>query len=356
MKRAVFAISIVLGMWASSCIPGRPVVKTHRLSDTIGSTVDWVYGLPRTAFEVKVYYELVRKIKGPYAAYADKYLGITRVTDRNERWWQITDIHIRSFTEPDPSQIYGLQNIQGQFNPDPFTHLSRQGLILHPGEKIWAEAHMDQPALSDLVDPAWFTDLSVKRNLQEKTDTLYKTVLTDSSFIRIPVLKKQIVAKTTEEKAEEAANFLIKLRKRRFKLMSGQYEVYPEGTALETAVRELNALEEEYLSLFIGKTIKDSYVRSFIVVPVVEGTIDLAWFSLAGGMMDRRTSEAERLQFKIGVDDALPVSPRISPKENTLFYRMPVPTAVSVNLGSEVRAVARTQVYQLGPVIPYLMK
>ncbi len=353
MKRAVSGISIALGILASACIPGRHLVKTSRITDTIGTPVELVYALPRTGFEVKVFYELVRRIRGPYAEYAEDFLGITRVISRNERWWQISDIQIQLFTEPDPNELYGIQSIQGHLDPAHFTRLSTRGLILDPEQSTWAEGTMQQPTMTDLVDPAWFTDLSVKRNRREETDTLYKTILTDSSFIRIPVLKKQIVAKTSEEKAEEAANFLLELRTRRFDFISGEYDMYPEGTALETAVRELNALEEEYLSLFIGKTVKDRYVRGFIVIPEVEGSTDLAWFSMAGGMMDRRTSEAERLQFRIQVEDKLPVPERPRKEENILFYRMPAPVNIQVNLGTEVRAVARSRVYQLGPVVPY---
>jgi hypothetical protein len=43
-------------------------------------------------------------------------------------------------------------------------------------------------------------------------------VVTDSTFTRIPVFKKQIQAKTFEEMAKEAAHELIKTRKRRIKI------------------------------------------------------------------------------------------------------------------------------------------
>jgi hypothetical protein len=45
--------------------------------------------------------------------------------------------------------------------------------------------------------------------------------------------------KTLEEKAQEAALFIFKIRKRRFKLLAGQYDVFPEEQALATSVREI---------------------------------------------------------------------------------------------------------------------
>jgi hypothetical protein len=54
--------------------------------------------------------------------------------------------------------------------------------------------------------------------------------------------------KSLEEKAEEAAAFIYKLRKRRFKLLVGQEQPVPDGNALDISIRELDELEKEYLS------------------------------------------------------------------------------------------------------------
>ena len=79
-----------------------------------------------------------------------------------------------------------------------------------------------------------------------------------------------------EDKAREAAAFIYKIRKRRFKLISGQYDTHPESTALETAVRELNELEDNYLALFIGRYTTDTLTHRYQYIPTSGSTPERA--------------------------------------------------------------------------------
>ena len=50
-------------------------------------------------------------------------------------------------------------------------------------------------------------------------------------------------------------------------MISANYDIMPEGVAMEHALRELEELEREYLSLFIGKKYTDRETLSFYLTP-----------------------------------------------------------------------------------------
>ncbi len=101
----------------------------------------------------------------------------------------------------------------------------------------------------------FYTDYSVKRNFTGITDTTYKVIELDSVFQKIPVYNTVITSKDFEQKAEEAANYIIKIRKRRFKLQSAQFESEKPPKNVDVLIKELDELEQQYLELFIGKEI-----------------------------------------------------------------------------------------------------
>ena len=59
----------------------------------------------------------------------------------------------------------------------------------------------------------------------------------------------------------------MRLRKRLFKLLSGAYNKLPEVKSVDAIVSELNKEEEEYLSLFIGKTFTRTIHHRFFFTP-----------------------------------------------------------------------------------------
>jgi len=78
----------------------------------------------------------------------------------------------------------------------------------------------------------------------------------DSVFQKIPVFNKRITSKSLEQKAEEAANFILLIRNRKFNQISGFFEIETPSVDLPFMVSEMDKLEKEFLELFIGKTIK----------------------------------------------------------------------------------------------------
>lgn len=316
-----------------------------------------VYVLPQTLFLVNVVFEKEIYIPGPYRLFTEKYLGLEDYISERGFSYRLIDVDLDGFTEPDPDHYYSVNLIKGDFDWEEYLKLSDHGFILDPSAGFDKEKR--EIKTSKEPELPYFTDLSVKRNLTEVTDTLYKTIIRDSSYVRVPVLRSHREAKTLEQKAEEAANFIIKIRKRRFKLLAGQYELFPEGDALAISVEELDKLEKEYLELFLGKRVKEKYKKSFIVIPDAGSesrSYAFARFSPAAGLLEADGSTGKALELFIEPQQKvmnLPDAITGQNIKNQIFYRIPDIAEVKVKLVNETLYEKRTSVYQLGNMVSY---
>ena len=61
-------------------------------TETFSSTNGVVYALPQVSFRVDVWVEKSEQLKGPYAAFANKLLGLDRIIDMNAADYKIKSI------------------------------------------------------------------------------------------------------------------------------------------------------------------------------------------------------------------------------------------------------------------------
>lgn len=316
-----------------------------------------IYALPKTtlAFEVTAVKHNFQP--GPYHKYAKRFLGIEGAKSISEVTWELADVKQKNIIEPDIDQYYSVKFIGPVDATNELLELSRNGLIIS-SDKTQSYQHFNADVL-DKVEQIHFTDLTISPFTLDEKRKKPKNILTDSEFDNLPAWQKQIAGKTTEEKAFEASKFIFKIRKRRFKLLAGQYEVFPEGTALETSVRELNQLEKEYLSLFIGKVESDTVKRVFTYTPLANEPLQrvtLFRFSEETGFYT--SSENQGNQIILVVQDMeenrllnqlqLP----ITSLENVLLFREPDKGAIKVLYGSYELMESVVPIFQFGALIP----
>ncbi len=316
-----------------------------------------IYTLPRTIIKVEVVAEKVTMKKGPLSAYSKKYLGLERGIKEDRTEWILKIENVTSSEEVDPDQYYMVRS-NGLVSSN-FLQLSKNGLVLMPVSQESSFIRTGQPGIEE-EEIEYFKDRSVKPNLIEKSDTVYSLLETDTGFVKVPHVQLKNRYKTLDEKAAEAAAFIIKIRKRRFKLLSGQYDVFPEGIALEYAVNELTRLENEYLSLFIGKTVTQQVYRTFTYLPKNEDNEDLSEvlfrFSSTKGILPEKDLTGSPVTIK--VNKLNPEDPfkslavnNASEDVSDLIYRIPVPCRVE--LSDEMRSLGTTDllIYQMGPLV-----
>ena len=359
----LITILCIAGTLTTGCSLTRTAFKTvpvERPDTTLPSGI--VYGLPQTVIKITVGMTEVKTYCGPYYRFAEKYLGIEGVPTENRTEWHVNEVDVVTCKEVDPDHYYMIQPIRGQVNYDRLLDLTAEGLIIDLTTLYGNEGFHYQDNQSG-EQGMMYTDLSVKRNIELSTDTLYKTILTDTSFVRVPVLKSQLIVKTIDEKAQEAANFIIKTRKRRFKLMTGQYDFYPSGPALEFGVKRLDELEKEYLSLFTGKDISCKHSFVFYYVPrsgEVFENIELLEYS-ASGVRNEITGEGKVVSLlissanKTGQLDALG-DLFANNSKNTLYYRIPDMAEMEIQDGGKTLIKQRFPISQYGTILTLPVK
>jgi hypothetical protein len=174
--------------------------------------------------------------------------------------------------------------------------------------------------------------------------------MTDSTIIKVPVYKKQSQPKTTEEFAREAANELIKTRKRRLKILRGEYDFHPDGEALKVMSALLSKQEAHYLALFIGTKQTEKKVYSFSIVPQSDNlSKDFGYFSENKGIQENGNGLPITIQL---TKEQSVTNTGIVPDKakNQLYLRIPVQTNISVKLKNEVIASKVIPVYQFGNI------
>jgi hypothetical protein len=349
-------VTWIICLLVSSCISLNQFVVTPVGEEPASYSQRFIYSLPQTVLEARMEFEKTIYLPGPYRQYAEKYLGISKFIKEEKVNWEITGIDVSVFSEPDPSQYYSVNLIRGTFQTEKYFELAQQGLVIDPMTAF--SSNVTLPTSYQTALPA-VLEFSMKRNHKEKTDTLYKTVITDSSFVKIPILRKQKEAKTIEQKAEEAANLIIKIRKRRLKLVTGEYALFPEGKALEIAIEELDRTEKEYISLFTGKTYTERYSRSFFIVPSGndEKTVFMN-FSESKGLLPKESHEGKAVAIELKPNEGYPIgiSRNEQIQKNTLYYRVPATCLVQITGTNDLLFEGRMSVFQAGSIFTLPLK
>jgi hypothetical protein len=341
----------------NSCAPiGNIAVNNVNDSGSLQAG-SFIYALPQTVIDVYVTAEEVTLIPGPYEKFAEKYLGIQNAPANAEKIWNIKSISLKKHTEADPEFIYTLN---GTGDPDTYPVLAmlmKDSLVLGPKDFSHDEVHhyVYPPKTNELL----YTDLSIKRNFEAEKDIEVSLVMPDTNYQAKPAFKNLLKEKTIEQKAEEAANFIIKLKKRRFKLVAGQYDNMPEGEAMGEALKELSRIEAEYLSLFIGKRILTEVKRSFHYTPVAGKETDwvvLFRFSPDTGLIDARETGGIPVMLEIKADHKTKGLEQyrmpLKPAANIIHYRIADQVTLKLNAGELVWAEANYPIFQWGAMVP----
>ena len=144
--------------------------------------------------------------------------------------------------------------------------------------------------------------------------------------------------------------------------MSGQYDVFPEGIALEYAVENLTVLEQQYVALFIGKFRDEYYHATYKYIPgddPDDRPYVLFRFSPEKGLIPANdltgipvALEIKRSGMTEIVDHLTYKPPGEEEKENkALFYR--IPDLANVRIMDETITLAEKEIliYQFGQIV-----
>ena len=314
-----------------------------------------IYSLPMTTFNVEVEAEGEVFTAGPYARFAQKYLGLSaRLEDAVQ--YRITKVQVRPYLEADPAHSF-MVNLTGIKSPVVnFAHFSAQGLL------VLADSYVGKEEKMRFATPgrAEFVEKGTSSNLTQEQVTLYRAEQSASGVNRVAVPQNQTVEKSLERRAEEAATLIFQLRSKRVEIITGETDATFSGAALGDAIKEIARLEEAYLSLFLGKSIYSTQAMQFDVQPVASQarqTYIAFRFSESEGLVPAANLSGRPVVLELSADSVPSEPPAVAPDAGKsavkLFYRKPLAMNLSIVDGQEVLVQSRVLVYQLGQILSF---
>jgi hypothetical protein len=338
MRKLIFIMVVVL------TLPAAAQRKKAEAGLVPVVTEGITYSLPRTGFNIQV--EAVKETfePGPFAAYASQMLGITDAKSRPSVKWTISRINYDTFTEPDPEQVFksmggaafmvdltasgclaGVNS--GQLTGD----LSKAATFSHIGEFVKSDGF----SFSNIQSPP----------VPARPDSVRRTVRISS-----------------DGQAADAAKRIMECRNLRFQIVAGLMdEFHPDGEAYKVSLNELEQIEKENLSLFVGRTTYQTYKTGFNFVPTLaseKGEVVFR-FSEEGGILPASNLSGKPVIIRVEPEKALvsqfagvskPVDPEAG--KSGIFYRLPAVANVSFVYELNTIATSRTVLPQLGQVVP----
>lgn len=306
-----------------------------------------VYALPRTTVSVTVEVTVETVTPGPYAKFAQKYFG-TSAPQSPEASCRINSIAICPYIEADPAARYSIVVPDRGSSVTAYLGLCSQGLIASEGftGKPSAFRFPSQAGAEQFVG----TEPS---NLANVTTTLYRTVKNESGeYEKVAVQQNQVVEKSLEKKAEEAANTIFSLREKRMQIITGDTDATFSGNALQAAIDEITRLEQQYLNLFFGAKAVFTQTKTFDVVPSANAkqTHTICRISDSQGLVSATNGQGRALNLEISAEQlTAPVAASGKGRENvTVYYRVPAVANCRISDNGAVVAESRIPVYQLG--------
>lgn len=353
MKHTILLILSVL--FVSACTAPNRFLVTGVGYEPQEKNSALVYALPKTGLKVQLDYRREVFIPGPYADYAQRQLGIEGAGKERTETWYIGGARLESTTEPDLSRLYSLSGVEGSPNTKIVEWAEQHDLVVRGDYRINTTiGTVSEPKGTDDV---LFTDVTMEPNTEKKEQTIYKTLITDTSFVRVPVTTEQIERKTIERKAEEAARLILEIRSDCYYLSAGLVDPLPADFDLATAIAGLDRLEAEYLSLFIGKFSVEHFSKEFYLVPA--GSLEperyaIAYFSDAYGLDDTEGTPVELVITPAGdarsLRNLLPQEPEAG-LYNHFYYRIPETCDIALFHNGQELARKRIAVFQSGALV-----
>lgn len=262
MKRLLMTLSLIL---VASVVSAQNHLITR--ADVYLGNEGLVFPDLTTRIAVDVTVASEEFVAGPYARYAQKYLGVRA---------SLSDKTTHEITSAEISLLDGASfPVAGQL----------------PEDKSYSEGYFG-------------------------SDREYARILPDR-------LNAGVV--TTEQAAQSAANEIFRLRRQRLDLISGEEGENVFGAGLKAALDELYALENAYTSLFLGKRVVSTTVRRYVVLPDAEHkSYIVCRFSEVDGLLPSNdlSGDVVLLQIRPSGKDAVQGLREAGEKEQSILYRV----------------------------------
>lgn len=307
------------------------------------------YSLPSTTITLEVEAVQERFYAGPYAKYAEKYLGI-KARQKDETTFSLTQIQMLPMLEADQGRRYSVNVKKGQIEGT-FLKLAAGGFV------SFSDATSGDGALWRFTTGGKgdFAGKGVSSNLTSESATLYRNDKKESVYDKVSVQQSMLVEKSLEQRASETAQMILKLRRQRLQIVTGDTDATYSGEAMGAAIEEITRLEKEYMTLFAGYSDFQTQKMRFEVIPEAgrESQIYVAFrMSDTAGLVPADNLSGKPVVMEIVPqqfsEPAVSVDEQKNKKEALVYYRIPSICTVKLLDGVNLLMQSRMPVFQLG--------
>lgn len=187
-------------------------------------------------------------------------------------------------------------------------------------------------------------------------NALHGAPVSGSAPAGLPVDKISNSQRSLEESARAAADQIFKLRRSRLELVTGEAGENVFGGGLASALAEIDRLEKEYLALFLGERTSSATIRRYTVIPE-EGVLNytVCRYSEAEGLLpdDDLSGRPVVLELRPLADAVSLEGVMVAAKPNakTPAYRIAADVRCRIIFDGAPLASRVVPVYQLGRTI-----
>jgi hypothetical protein len=365
VTRKYYIYSAVLLLSITACKPTYNVL--HVTNETSSNEQGVFYYLPKTTLVIDVEITKVNYIPGPYATYSEQFLGYTGIQQKSSLY-EIRNIVITDVAEPDENQLYYIET-KNKFSS--LFEMEENGLLRNVNVASSKEEKLELKQEKDLQKNQGVEKQKILNliNIREKLDTVYqRQIMEDSVVVEKRSINRILVKNSLEQSAREAATKISEIRASKYALISFNEDIAFESGTLNTMLKELDDLENEYFKLFLGYSEMETINHRFYYKPDINnvGFQPLFKFNSNVGVNDSLKLMMETVYIVQSVNKTTQginafnmnnqklyknKKKNEGPNDGGLAYRMPETSSFKIIWNNKTLANANVQVAQFGTVL-----
>ena len=303
-----------------------------------GQQSGFYYSLPQTMLQLDFIIEEIDCEPGPLVDFASQYYDMDEAIDYATTEYRMLDVKLSKLATPDPNATFFVSVSSGRGGSKAVFDILPNGII----RSIGSGNAMD-----------------VKEEMAVVGNEMQHPVCQSVQYSMPEFITLNSSGKTEAQLAREVADKIEEIRKAKFNLVSGYYETAHAPETFNQMFQKLEAMEEDYLSLFMGKRIKKTVERTVYVIPSKEvPTQTVAKFSQDEGLTTGTsgsgspiTVQTLPLHTTTAINAPSQSAVESMSHENKVFYRVPETASVRVSCNNKVLLEERFVVSQLGMLL-----
>lgn len=304
--------------------------KVIKKSATKSTDYGVEYFLPKTVLIISTDYSKITQKAGPYAKYAERYLGVKKeeVIMEDQVFYRLDNVKVEGEGVPDKSESY-LIEFKSKTTA-PFVYLTEDGMIC----TINADYELPAPTIQKGATTSENTSLTVDP----------KSIFTE----------EYLMAGSVSKMAEVAAKQIYKLRESRTDLLTGEAENAPrDGEGMKIVLANLEAQEKGLVELFLGTSTTETKKAVFETEPQSDLNKEVIFrFSKYGGVVDADDLSGSPVYINVRnleTTEETVADPKRKEKEaKSIVYNLPGKAAVEIYYGEKSMYKNDIQIVQFG--------